>query len=777
MASLFFVILKKLKKKLSCIKYWCTFIPTKTINMKIHRLLSIVLFILAISLGKAQDFFTSINPNSIKVDRDKRTVQPEKFLTYQLDVNGIKTYFNSVPELKDNDSKEKGQIIILPMPDGSKAKFKIWKSSVMADELAKQFPQIITFTGQGIDDKYATVKLDFTELGFHAQIKSVVTGDLYIDPYAKNNITNYIVYRKNDLINTKDRSCGLKDDFIQEEKTGTTEKTVTPSVGDQIRIFRLVVACTGEYAIAATGSTTPTVAQTLSAIATSVNRVNGVYEQEVAVRLVLIANETSVIFTNPATDPFTGNNNASTLITESQTNIESIIGSANYDIGHTFSTGGGGLAGLGVICSNTSKARGITGSPNPVGDPYDIDYVAHEIGHQFGGPHSFNATTGSCAGGNRSAANAVEPGSGVTIMAYAGICGSTNNLANNSIATFHTKSFQSITSTVLSKTCQVTTPVGNTAPVVNAGNDYTIPVNTPFKLTGSATDAQSNPLTYSWEQNDIGPGGDWNAPTGNAPLFRSYLPVTVPHRYFPKLADVLSNSITKGEVWPTYARTLEFRLTVRDNSAGCAGVANDDAIITVDGNSGPFRVTAPATAVSWNGNTTQTITWDVANTTAAPVSCANVSILLSTDGGLTYPTTIIASTPNDGSEVITIPNVNTAQARIMVASVGNVFYHVNPVNFTIIQTLGVNEVTKDNDAFVVYPNPSKGILNIKFKGKSEIHDISIYDLSGRLVFRSLNNSVNNEKVATYHLENLTKGEYVITIKSKNVDKTVKWIRE
>lgn len=743
--------------------------------MKITRLLYLVVFILTISSAKAQDFFTSIDERSLKAESKNRTVTPEKFLTYQLDVGSIKNYFNSVPELKDNDSKNNASIIILPMPDGTKARFKIWKSSVMDPKLAAQFPDIVTFTGQGIDDVYATVKLDFTELGFHAQIKSVVTGDLYIDPYAKNNVNNYIVYKKSDLIDNHVRACGIKDDVESEKKN--EQKTIAPSVGTQIRIFRLAVACTGEYAIAATGLASPTVAQTLSAITTTVNRVNGVYEQEVAVRLVLVANEASVIFTDPTTDPFNGNNNASTLITESQTQINSIIGSANYDIGHTFSTGGGGLAGLGVICSNTQKARGITGSPNPVGDPYDIDYVAHEVGHQFGGPHTFNATTSNCGGGNRSAANAVEPGSGITIMAYAGICGSLNNLAANSIATFHTRSFQTITATVLARTCQVTNPVSNTAPIVNAGSDYIIPVNTPFKLTGSATDAENIGLTYSWEQNDVGTAGDWNVPSDNAPLFRSYLPATVPYRYFPKIQDVLNNVVTKGEFWPNYARSLEFRLTVRDNNASCAGVSNDDAAITVTDTSGPFRVTAPATAVTWNGNSTQTITWNVANTTAAPVSCANVSILLSTDGGLTYPTTILASTPNDGSEVITVPNVNTSQARIMVASVGNVFYHINPSNFSITQTLAVNEVTQDNDAFVVYPNPSKGILNVKFVRQNEIHDISVYDLSGKLVFRKLNNTTNSDKIATYNLDKLVKGEYLIHIKSKTIDKTVKWIKE
>ena len=743
--------------------------------MSIKKLFCLGIFMLFFFPGKAQDFFSIINERSIKAESKNRTVQPEKFLTYKLDVAGLKNYFTSVPEFSDADFKDKAPIIILPMPDGTKAKFRIWKSSVMAPELAQKFPQLTTFTGQGVDDRYATIKLDFTELGFHAQIKSIATGDLYIDPYAKNDINNYIVYKRSDLTDKNPRVCGTKEEGIQSKKN--VQKTVTSSVGNQIRIFRLAVACTGEYAHAATGLSSPTVAQTLSAIVTSVNRVNGVYEQELAVRLILVANEASIVFTNPATDPFNGNGNGDVLIDESQTQINAIIGAANYDIGHTFSTGGGGLAGGGVICLNAYKASGITGSPNPVGDPYDIDYVAHEIGHQFGGPHTFNATTGNCGGGNREPSHAVEPGSGITIMAYAGICEGINNLAPNSIPIFHTNSFQSITATVQSTTCQVTTPVSNTAPSVSAGNNYIIPKSTPFKLTGSATDAQGNALTYCWEQNDTGPAGNWNAPTGNAPLFRSFVPATVPYRYFPKITDIINNTTTIGEILPSYARNMEFRLTVRDNNAGCGGVANDDAAIAVDGNSGPFTVTAPSSAVNWIGNSSQTITWNVANTTAAPVSCANVSILLSTDGGFTYPTTILASTPNDGSEVITIPNVNTNQARIMVAGAGNVFFNINPVNFTITQVLGTNETGGSKDIFAVYPNPGKDLLNIKFINESNEYDITIFDVSGRLVFSKLNNKLNHDKIGTFNISHLIKGDYMINIKSKNINKTIKWIKE
>jgi len=353
------------------------------------------------------------------------------------------------------------------------------------------------------------------------------------------------------------------------------------------------VACTGEYAVAATGSATPTMAQTLAKIITSVNRVDGVYETEVAVRLVLVATETLVVFTNASTDPFNGNNNASTLIGESQSVISSTIGSANYDIGHTFSTGGGGLAGLGVVCINSQKASGITGSPNPVGDPYDIDYVAHEIGHQFAGNHTFNATTSSCGGGNRNASTAVEPGSGVTIMAYAGICGSTNDLAPNSIAYFHAISYDEIvnfTNLNNGNSCAATTSTGNQPPVVTGSGNYFVPKSTPFILTGSATDPDGDALTYSWEETEVGTAGNWNANV--KPYFRSYNPVTVPSRLFPIASVVLSGNYAsvKGEFVPTSAQNLQFRLTARDNKMGGGGVCYAINTVSVT-NAGPLSVT------------------------------------------------------------------------------------------------------------------------------------------------------------------------------------------
>lgn len=648
-------------------------------------LISVILTALIFQVSGSKSFAQKINLNwnivqelSFTVKGEVRII-PEKFQTVKTNFNNLKSFLSSAP-FESPDMNLKTQMIIeLPNPDGNLSKFYVYEYSMMEPGLARQFPEIKTYTIKGIDDPYATGKLDYTMHGFHAMVLSP-NGDFYIDPYSTKETEIYISYYKRDLKNKIPFDCETP--AVEIRKNIITENDVT---GEQLRNYLLACAATGEYTAYHGG----TVALGQAAIVTAINRVNGVYERDMSVRMTLVANNTSIVYTNSATDPYT-NNNGVTMLGQNQSNLDAVIGNANYHIGHVFSTGGGGVAGLGVVCLAGNKARGVTGSPAPIGDPFYIDYVAHEMGHQYGGNHSFNGVIGSCSGGNRNASTAWEPGSASTIMGYAGICGA-DDLQPNSDAYFHSGNMSEIISYTQSgngNSCPTTTNTGNTPPSVTVpSGGFTIPISTPFQLTGSATDL-NNPgtLTYCWEEFDLGPAGSPNSPSGNAPIFRSFSPVTSPTRIFPKLSDVLNNTQTFGEILPTYTRSLSFRLTVRDNNAGAGGSSYGLVSFSVNSGAGPFTVTSPNTNVNWNSSIPQTVTWNVANTTASPVSCANVKILLSTDGGNTFPTTLLASTPNDGSQSVTLPGVNTTTARIRIEAVGNIFFDLSNTNFQISNT-------------------------------------------------------------------------------------------
>ena len=655
--------------------------------MKNIILLLVILLITGEFIFSQSNLWSDVSESKITLVGE-RYIIPESYRTVELNLSLLKSILQTAPMEFTPEAKSNKIKIQLPMPDGTYQDFTFVESPVMAPELQDKFPEIRTYTGQGIDDVYATLKFDLTPHGFHAQILSP-NGRVFIDPHNKGDVKHYISYYAKDYIKLNDDfSCQLiVDEYSVPEPDYDSDFPVPPS-GSQLRTYRLANAATGEYTQFHGG----TVALGLAAVTTSVNRVNGVYEREVAVRMILIANNNVIIYTNPATDPYT-NNSGYTMLSENQSNLDAVIGSSNYDIGHVFSTGGGGIAGLGVVCINGSKAYGVTGSSVPVGDPFDIDYVAHEMGHQFGGNHTFNGDAGSC-GGNRNSSTAYEPGSGSTIMAYAGICGS-QNLQDHSDAYLHVISFDEIRAFTTSGSgngCAVITNTGNNAPVVTVpSGGFYIPKNTPFALTGSATDPDGDPVTYCWEEFDLGPAGDPSNPSGNAPIFRSFSPVTSDTRTFPKISDLINNTSTIGEILPAYSRTLTFRLTVRDNRAGGGGVDWKQIAFNVYGNSGPFLVTSPNTNVTWLGNTLQTITWNVANTNSSPVSCANVKILLSTNGGVSFNTVIIDNTPNDGSELVNIPNLPTSQARIKVEAVGNIFFDISNVNFTIANNPIVND--------------------------------------------------------------------------------------
>ena len=663
-------------------------------------MLSFFAVIICNILTAQNNFFTDAGVNGKMQTNGERLIIPEKYRSAVLNVQGMKNFLWSLPAEGNFLNRIETPVIELPMPDGSMARFKVWESSIMEPGLAVKFPEMKTFAGQGIDDPSATIRFDYNPYyGFHAQILSP-KGRVFIDPYARFDVNNYISYYTSDYLK--------KESFVCDTKNRTDDAlsvAVGPCRGTQLYTYKLALATTGEYAVAVAGAN-PTVPVVAAAMLTSVNRVTGVYETELSVRLVLVANNDLLINLVGASDLYT-NNNGSTMLNENQTNIDNIIGTGNYDIGHVFSTGGGGIAFLGVVCRVNFKAGGVTGRNNPVGDAFDIDYVAHEIGHQFGASHTFsNNLIGSCSG-NRNGPTAYEVGSGTTIMAYAGICGS-DDIQPNSDPFFHSVSFDEISNYLESGAiCKGATATGNAIPVITSmlNNGVSIPPGTPFTLTGTATDANGDALTYCWEEWDTGPATLWNEGNSNtfSPLFKSRVPKNTGSRTFPDIAYIVANYLPaippatmgglKGETLPTQARTMKFRITVRDNKAGGGGIATGGEGCAGSGftapfqinvtNSGPFLVKIPNGGEIFYGGSAEAITWDPALTAASPISVDNVKISLSVDGGLTYPTVIAASTPNDGSEVLTIPTVISTIARIKIEAVGNIFFDISNANFTI----------------------------------------------------------------------------------------------
>lgn len=584
-------------------------------------------------------------------------------------------------------SGKASHLLDIPMPDGTFSTFTMSEASILAQGLQEKFPEIRTYKGSNALGE--TVRIDLNSKGFHG-IVFTREGTVYVDPESAG-ATNYVSYFRQDY---KNNNAAPTFDELPVEKPVTPLRKIQDkqsqekslyekSSGGELRSYRIAIAADNTYTEFHGGSVT----EALEAIVTTMNRVTGIYENELAVTFVIVDDNDQIIYPNESTDPFVGLSTSETL-DENQELLDRVIGSANYDIGHVFTTGSGGLAGLGVVCNSSFKGRGTTGINSPIGDPFDVDFVAHEIGHQFGGNHTFNGSVGSCAGGNRNSSTAYEPGSGSTIMAYAGICGA-HNIQNNSNAYFHAASLDEILTYTTESTgnnCPVTTDSGNTPPEVSAPDGgFTIPIGTPFSLTATASDADGDEITYTWEHYDLGDAGSPSSPGRTSPLFRSYSPTTSPTRYFPRLEDILTSTTVFGEILPANTREMNFRITVRDNNSAAGGTNEDNVEFNTTDQAGPFLVTSQNETTSYQGGSAQLIEWDVANTDKAPINLENVQILLSTDGGATFAEVLSESTANDGAEFVVMPNIDVTDARIMVAAVGNAFFNVNQSSFGITQ--------------------------------------------------------------------------------------------
>ena len=626
--------------------------------------------------AQKNNFWTPVNENVTAVSKiAQRESFPSNFALYSLNLEAFKTVLTTTP---DRFLAQEGVIITLPNAEGEMERFELFEASNFEPELQAQYPDIRSYVGIGIDDKKAQLRMSIDPKGVQTMIFRAGKKTEFMEPYSENGLI-YASYVSSRQKGKMPFTCSTVDHSLSNRLSEEIDNQEVLASNGVLKTFRLALSCTGEYGTFHGGA-----AGALAAMNATMTRVNGVFEKDLAVRLNIIANNNLVVYTNAATDPYSPASGINNWNSQLQSTLTSVIGEANYDIGHLFgATGGGGNAGcIGCVCVNGQKGSGITSPADgvPAGDLFDIDYVAHEMGHQLGANHTFSEDIEG-TGVN------VEPGSGSTIMAYAGI---TNfNVQGNSDDYFTYRSILQIQSNLVNKACANNITLNNPALTITNGGNWTIPNGTAYILTG--TNPTNNPgATFTWEQNNSATAAVTGAnsicyPTKPAgPNFRSLPPVSTPVRYMPAFSSVLNNNLTSTwESVSTIGRTMAFTLTARDNIANGGQTNTVSASITVSATAGPFAVTSQnSSGVSWNQGSTQTITWAVNNTTTLTGS-SNVDILLSTDGGLTFPTVLASNTPNDGTENITVPNIASQTCRIMIKPTGNIYYALNTVPFSI----------------------------------------------------------------------------------------------
>ena len=615
---------------------------------------------------------------------------PTDFDLYDLNFNSMKQMLSNA---QDRFVSRNGVVISLPNKQGGLEQFEVFEASNFTPDFQAQNPDIRAYAGRSLQDKYAILRMSISPQGIQTMVFRTDTKNEFMEPYSADGKV-YAIY--NSSSRKSGFTCRTEDNGISESVRKEIANTQRSSTSELLT-FRLALSCTGEYGTTFGGS-----AGALNQMNATMSRVNGVFERDFTIHLEMIPNN-DIRYTNAATDPFSPASGMNNWNAQLQADLTLKIGEANYDVGHLFgASGGGGSAGcIGCVCVDGQKGSAITspGSGSAMGDTFDIDFVAHEMGHQFGGNHTFS---------HSAEANGVnmEVGSGSTIMGYAGITGNADVQANSD-AYFHYATIFQVEENMIDKTCPTRTPISNLAPVVNAGADYTIPKSTPFMLTGTGTDPNGNALTYCWEQ--INNKDSAQAATAAAsaaaalkvlgPNWRSFTPVSSPVRYFPTMKSVVANSATtnasnstfKVEALSSVSRSLTFAFTARDNVAGGGLTDTDGMIVNVSAASGvgPFSVTSPnITPVTWLGGSNQTVTWNFAGSTANGINAAFVDIYLSTDvnttaGTFTYPILLASKVPNDGSEVITVPNIVGTTNRVLIKGYNHIFYDISNNNFPI----------------------------------------------------------------------------------------------
>ena len=636
--------------------------------------------------------------------------KPSSYTLFSLDEQSLKQDLNASVQ-----SGKSTVTVTVPDAEGKLHDYSLNEISIMEPRLAAKYAQIKTYVGSGIDDAAAVIHFSITSSGISAVVTRTGKPTFYID--ALNSETQLYAASarsQDDLV--KKFSCSLDATIAGNPSTAKASKLTGNADDGTLRQYRLALCVNGEFSQSfLSGTEADTAAmktKVMNALVTCLQKANAVYERDFGVRMIFANNEDTLIFLNPATDPWQPTT-STFWNTKTQKTIDNLVGKANYDIGHLLGKvpseqyNDGNAYCIGCVCDNTQKGSGYTGYYDPSLTNYMvIDYWTHEMGHQFGANHTFTYS-------NEGSGANIEPGSGSTIMGYAGITGSTD-VQQHSDDLFSIVSIAQNTTYIKSNAggCAVKTNTGNTAPVANAGSDYVIPKSTPFVLTGTASDVNTGDnLAYVWEQVDIFQNGSNTIPkvkSATGPLFRTYNYTGSTKRYFPDMQYILDGSLGwKWERLSATQRELNFRFTVRDNHTGGGNNKSDDVLLIVDSASGPFAVTTQSgTKETWHGNETKTISWRVNNTDKSPVNCKKVNILLSTDGGVTFSTVLASNTTNDGNEDVIIPAISTQKARLKIEAADNIFFTVNNIDFAIetvlpVTWLSVNAQKTVNNAVVI----------------------------------------------------------------------------